>query len=208
MLNPKEAISKIKEVLGLEFAETTEEKFYTSQLADGTQITNNTDSEKLELGDTLYVVLEDGNLVPAPGNEDHTLQSGEVVRLDEESKVVEIREDREEEVEEAPDEVEVVVEQKEISEEMSETEELSEDTSLVELKNEISEMKEALSKVLDLFQDFSSQTEEEFSKVNNDINTLKKEPEVDNVKINKKQNKLVVEDFTDYRLKQLQKYLK
>lgn len=208
MLNPKEAISKIKEVLGLEFAETTEEKFYTSQLADGTQITNNTDSEKLELGDTLYVVLDDGNLVPAPGNEDHTLQSGEVVRLDEESKVVEIREDREEEVEEAPDEVEVVVEQKEISEEMSETEELSEDTSLVELKNEISEMKEALSKVLDLFQDFSSQTEEEFSKVNNDINTLKKEPEVDNVKINKKQNKLVVEDFTDYRLKQLQKYLK
>ena len=208
MLNPKEAISKIKEVLGLEFAETTEEKFYTSQLADGTQITNNTDSEKLELGDTLYVVLEDGNLVPAPGNEDHTLQSGEVVRLDEESKVVEIREDREEEVEETPDEVEVVVEQKEISEEMSETEELSEDTSLVELKNEISEMKEALSKVLDLFQDFSSQTEEEFSKVNNDINTLKKEPEVDNVKINKKQNKLVVEDFTEYRVQQLQKYLK
>jgi len=208
MLNPKEAISKIKEVLGLEFAETTEEKFYTSQLADGTQITNNTDSEKLELGDTLYVVLEDGNLVPAPGNEDHTLQSGEVVRLDEESKVVEIREDREEEVEETPDEVEVVVEQKEIEEEMSETEELSEDTSLVELKNEISEMKEALSKVLDLFQDFSSQTEEEFSKVNNDINTLKKEPEVDNVKNNKKQNKLVVEDFTEYRVQQLQKYLK
>lgn len=201
MLNPKEAISKIKEVLGLEFA-TIEEKFYTSQLADGTQITNNTDSEKLELGDTLYVVLEDGNLVPAPGNEDHTLQSGEVVRLDEESKVVEIREDREEEVEETPDEVEVVVEQKEIEEEMSE------DTSLVELKNEISEMKEALSKVLDLFQDFSSQTEEEFSKVNNDINTLKKEPEVDNVKNNKKQNKLVVEDFTEYRVQQLQKYLK
>ena len=205
MLNPKEAISKIKEVLGLDFAETTEEKFYTSQLADGTQITNNTDSEKLELGDTLYVVLEDGNLVPAPSGE-HTLQSGEVVVLDEESKVVEIKEDTEEE--ETPDEVEVVVEQTEIEEEMSETEELSEDTSLVELKNEISEMKEALSKVLDLFQDFSSQTEEEFSKVNNDINTLKKEPEVDNVKNNKKQNKLVVEDFTEYRVQQLQKYLK
>lgn len=206
MLNPKEAISKIKEVLGLEFA-MTEEKFYTSQLADGTQITNNTDSEKLELGDTLYVVLDDGNLVPAPSGE-HTLQSGEVVVLDEESKVVEIREDREEEVEETPDEVEVVVEQKEISEEMSETEEMSEDTSLVELKNEISEMKEALSKVLDLFQDFSSQTAEEFSKVNVDIETLKKEPEVDNIKNNKKQNKLVVEDFTEYRVQQLQKYLK
>lgn len=199
MLNPKEAISKIKEVLGLEFAETTTEKFYTSALADGTQITNNTDSEKLELGDTLYVILDDGNLVPGPAGE-HTLQSGEVIVLDEESKVVEIREDREEEVEETPDEVEVVVEQKEIEEEMSE------ETSLVELKNEISEMKEALSKVLDLFQDFSSQTEEEFSKVNNDINTLKKEPEVENIKNKKANNKLVVENFADYRVQQLQKY--
>jgi len=31
---------------------------------------------------------------------------------------------------------------------------MSEDTELVSLKNEIQEMKEALSKVLDLFQDF------------------------------------------------------
>lgn len=197
MLNPKDAIGKIKELLGLEFAET-EQKFYTSQLEDGTQITNNTDSENLELGDTLYVVLEDGNLVPAPAGE-HTLQSGEVVRLDEESKVVEIREDRVEE--EMPDEVEVVIEQKEIEEE-----EMSEDTEIVSLRNEIQEMKEALSKVLDLFQDFSSQTEEGFSKVNNDIENLKKEPEVQNIK-NKTTNKQVVESFADYRVQQLKKYL-
>jgi len=199
MLNPKEAISKIKELLNLEFTDTKQEKFYTSSLADGTPVTNNTDSEKLELGDTLYVVLEDGNLVPGPAGE-HTLQSGEVIVLDEESKVVEIREDREEVEEEAPDEVEVVVEQKEIEEEMSE------DTSLVELKNEISEMKEALSKVLDLFQDFSSQTEEEFAKVNKDIDTLKKEPEVENIKNKAKSNKQVVENFADYRVQQLKKY--
>ena len=205
MLKPTEAIGKIKELLGLEFADTKQEKFYTSSLADGTPVTNNTDSEKLELGDTLYVVLEDGNLVPGPAGE-HTLQSGEVIVLDEESKVVEIREDREEVEEEAPDEVEVVVEQKEIEEEMSETEEMSEDTSLVELKNEISEMKEALSKVLDLFQDFSSQTEEEFSKVNKDINTLRKEPEVENIKNKAKSNKQVVENFADYRVQQLKKY--
>jgi len=199
MLKPTEAIGKIKELLGLEFADTKKEKFYTSSLADGTPVTNNTDSEKLELGDTLYVVLDDGNLVPGPAGE-HTLQSGEVIVLDEESKVVEIREDREEVEEEAPDEVEVVVEQKEIEEEMSE------DTSLVELKNEISEMKEALSKVLDLFQDFSSQTEEEFSKVNKDIDTLKKEPEVENIKNKAKSNKQVVENFADYRVQQLKKY--
>jgi len=196
MLKPTEAIGKIKELLGLEFADTKKEKFYTSSLADGTPVTNNTDSEKLELGDTLYVVLEDGNLVPGPAGE-HTLQSGEVIVLDEESKVVEIREDIEEET---PDEVEVVVEQKEIEEKMSE------DTSLVELKNEISEMKQALSKVLDLFQDFSSQTEEEFSKVNKDIDTLKKEPEVENIKNKTKNNKQVVENFADYRVQQLKKY--
>jgi len=207
MLNPKEAISKIKDLLNLEFADTKQEKFYTSSLADGTPVTNNTDSEKLELGDTLYVVLDDGNLVPAYSGE-HTLQSGEVIVLDEESKVVEIREDREEEVEETPDEVEVVVEQKEIEEEMSETEDMEEDTTLVELKNEISEMKEALSKVLDLFQDFSSQTEEEFSKVNNDIDTLKKEPEVENIKNKAKSNKQVVENFAEYRVQQLNKYFK
>jgi len=198
MLKPTEAIGKIKELLGLEFADT-KQKFYTSSLADGTSITNNTDSEMLELGDTLYVVLEDGNLVPAPSGE-HTLQSGEVVVLDEESKVIEIREDRE--VEDMPDEVEVVVEQKEIEEEMSE----SEDTELVSLKNEISEMKEALSKVLDLFQDFSSHTEEQFSKVSKDIETLKKEPEVENIKNKTKNNKQVVENFADYRVQQLKKY--
>ena len=199
MLKPTEAIGKIKELLGLEFADTKQEKFYTSSLADGTPITNNTDSERLELGDTLYVVLEDGNLVPAPAGE-HTLQSGEVIVLDEESKVVEIREDREEEVEDMPDEVEVVIEQKEIEEKMSS------DTELVALKNEISEMKEALSKVLDLFQDFSAQTEEEFSKVMTDIDTLKKEPEVENIKNKTKNNKLVVENFADYRVQQLKKY--
>lgn len=207
MLKPNEAISKIKDLLNLEFADTKQEKFYTSSLADGTSITNNTDSEKLELGDTLYVVLEDGNLVPAPTGE-HTLQSGEVIVLDEESKIVEIREDREEVEEEAPDEVEVVVEQKEIEEEMSETEDMEEDTTLVELKNEIGEMKEALSKVLDLFQDFSSQTEEAFSKVNNDIDTLKKEPEVENIKNKAKSNKQVVENFAEYRVQQLNKYFK
>lgn len=196
MLNPKEAIGKIKELLGLEFADT-KQKFYTSQLADGTQITNNTDSENLELGNTLYVILDDGNLVPAPVGE-HTLQSGEVIRLDEESKVIEIKEDVE--VEETPDEVEVIVEQKQIEEEMSE------DTELVSLKNEIQEMKEALSKVLDLFQDFSTQTEEEFSKVTKDINSLRKEPEVDNIKNKTKNNKQVVENFADYRFQQLQKY--
>lgn len=106
MLNAKDAISKIKELLNLEFAETTQ-KFYTGQLEDGTQVTNNTDSAQIELGDTLYVVANDGNLVPAPGDMEHKLASGEVVTLDIESKVVALA-TSETVMEETPDEAEMV----------------------------------------------------------------------------------------------------
>jgi hypothetical protein len=196
MLKPTEAISKIRELLGLEFAET-KQKFYTSSLADGTSITNNTDSEMLELGDTLYVILEDGNLVPAPTGE-HTLQSGEVIVLDEESKVVEIKEEIVEEV--MPDEVEVVEEQRTVDEEMNE------EYDILVLKNEVDSLKQVLSNVLDLIQGLSVETEEQFSKVKKDINTLRKEPEVSNIKNKTKNNKLVVDNFADYRVQQLKKY--
>ena len=197
MLKPTEAISKIRELLGLEFA-VTKQKFYTSSLADGTSITNNTDSEMLELGDTLYVILEDGNLVPAPTGE-HTLQSGEVIVLDEESKVVEIKEEIVEEV--MPDEVEVVEEQRTVDEEMNE------EYDILVLKNEVDSLKQVLSNVLDLIQGLSVETEEQFSKVKKDINTLRKEPEVSNIKNKTKNNKLVVDNFADYRVQQLKKYL-
>ena len=108
MLNAKEAIGKIKELLNLEFAETTQ-KFFNAQLEDGTQVTNNTDSENLELGDTLYVIANDGNLVPAPGDMEHVLSSGEVVKLDIESKVVAMA-SMDAVSDETPDEAEIVVE--------------------------------------------------------------------------------------------------
>ena len=115
MLNAKEAISKIKELLKLEFAVTTQ-KFYTSQLEDGTKVTNNTESENLELGDTLYVIMDDGNIVPLFGDMEHTLASGEVVRLDIESKVVAIASTDDIE-DETPDEAEIVVEAEDMEKE-------------------------------------------------------------------------------------------
>jgi hypothetical protein len=115
MLNAKDAIGKIKELLNLEFSET-KQKFFSSQLEDGTKVTNNTDSVDLNLGDTLYVVANDGNLVPAPGDMEHTLSSGEVVKLDIESKVVAMA-SMDAVSNETPDEVEVVVEAKETEEE-------------------------------------------------------------------------------------------
>ena len=108
MLNAKEAIGKIKELLNLEFADKGQ-KFFSSQLEDGTKVTNNTDSVNLELGDTLYVVANDGNLVPAPGDMEHSLASGDVVRLDIESKVVAMA-SAEVVSNETPDEAEVVIE--------------------------------------------------------------------------------------------------
>ena len=116
MLNAKDAISKIKELLNLEFAET-EQKFFSAQLEDGTQVTNNTDSLNLELGDTLYVVANDGNLVPAPGDMEHKLSSGEVVNLDIESKVVAMA-TMDTISDETPDEAEVVVEADEMEEDV------------------------------------------------------------------------------------------
>ena len=108
MLNAKEAISKIKDLLNLEFAETTQ-KFFSSQLEDGTQVTNNTDSQNLELGDTLYVIMNDGNLVPAPQG-DHSLATGEVVTLDIESKVIALATQELTPSDVTPDEAEVVIE--------------------------------------------------------------------------------------------------
>lgn len=128
MLNAKDAISKIKELLNLEFAET-EQKFFSAQLEDGTQVTNNTDSLNLELGDTLYVVANDGNLVPAPGDMEHKLSSGEVVKLDIESKVVAMA-TMDTISDETPDEAEVVVEADEMEEEQFVTATLEDGTRI------------------------------------------------------------------------------
>jgi len=134
MLNAKDAIGKIKELLNLEFSET-QQKFFSSQLEDGTQVTNNTDSETLELGDTLYVVANDGNLVPAPGDMEHTLSSGEVVKLDIESKVVAMA-SMDAISNETPDEAEIVVEAKETEDEKFDSATLEDGTRIT---NDLSE---------------------------------------------------------------------
>jgi major membrane immunogen (membrane-anchored lipoprotein) len=214
MLNPKEAITKIKELLNLEFA-TSEQKFYTGQLEDGTQVTNNTDSEDLQLGDTLYVVVEDGNIVPAPGDMEHTLATGEVVRLDIESKVTEIKVEEETPADETPDEAEIVIEAENTEEEMADHEdkeeieiEVKEDDEMSKLREEMAEIKKALSQVLDVFSQFSASTEEGFEKVNQEIESFKKSPEVENIKTNKLNNKKLAQSFAEFRTEQLKKYLK
>ena len=93
--------AKLPEIKKLLFSETTEEAFVDAKLVDGTIIRY----ESLEIGATLSVVGEDGEIVSAPDGQ-HELESGEIVRT-EEGIIVEILEPEAEEVdEEAEDEKE------------------------------------------------------------------------------------------------------
>ena len=86
--------AKLPEIKKLLFSETTEEAFVDAKLVDGTIIRY----ESLEIGATLSVVGEDGEIVSAPDGQ-HELESGEIVRT-EEGVIVEILEPEAEEVEE------------------------------------------------------------------------------------------------------------
>lgn len=85
---------RLPEIKKLLFSETTEEAFVDAKLVDGTIIRY----ESLEIGATLSVVGEDGEIVAAPDGQ-HELESGEVVRT-EEGVIVEVLEPEAEEVEE------------------------------------------------------------------------------------------------------------
>jgi len=92
---------RLPEIKKLLFSETTEEAFVDAKLIDGTIIRY----ESLEIGATLSVVGEDGEIVSAPDGQ-HELESGEIVRT-EEGVIVEVLEPEAEEVdEEAEDEKE------------------------------------------------------------------------------------------------------
>jgi hypothetical protein len=83
-MNASEAISSIVKLLGLQFKKET---FKSVFLVDGTEVTNNQESE-FEVGQTLYVVKE-STLVPAPeGN--HETREGLIVSVDSESIVIAI----------------------------------------------------------------------------------------------------------------------
>ena len=68
--------SKLPEIKKLLFSET-EEKFEDAKLVDGTIVRY----ESLEIGATLSVVGEDGEVVPATDGE-HELESGDIVRTE------------------------------------------------------------------------------------------------------------------------------
>ncbi len=79
-----DAINKIKEMLNLSFKK---ESFATTSLEDGTEVTNNLDSDFM-IGQVLYVVGE-STLTPAPAGT-HTTREGYKITVDAESVIVAI----------------------------------------------------------------------------------------------------------------------
>jgi hypothetical protein len=124
-------------------------------------ITNQTESE-LTIGDTVYVETESGFEVAPAGT--HRLEDGREIVLDENSVIVEIKEESEEEVVEEVVEEDVVVE--EASSELS----------------KIEELKGAIHDLLMAFETHSNEMDERFKSLEADYNAFKKEAEYSPIK--------------------------
>lgn len=83
-MTAKEAINKIADLLNLKFKA---EKFYSTKLEDGTEVTNNLEGE-FAIGQVLYVVGE-STLTPAPSGS-HTTREGLKLTVDNESVIIAI----------------------------------------------------------------------------------------------------------------------
>lgn len=89
-MDAKTAINKIAELLSLKFKS---EKFYSTKLTDGTEVTNNVE-EDFKIGQVLYVVGE-STLTPAPAGS-HVTREGLKLTVDSESVIIAIEEYKEE----------------------------------------------------------------------------------------------------------------
>lgn len=87
-MNATQAIDSIVKLLGLQFKK---EVFKSTFLEDGTEVTNNQDSE-FEVGQTLYVVKE-STLSPAPSGT-HMTREKLILTVDEESTIIAIASDK------------------------------------------------------------------------------------------------------------------
>ena len=83
-MTAKEAINKIADLLNLKFKA---EKFYSTKLEDGTEVTNNME-EDFAIGQVLYVVGE-STLTPAPAGS-HITREGLKLTVDTESVIIAI----------------------------------------------------------------------------------------------------------------------
>ena len=197
-MNASEAITKIKTMLGLEFssvetteAETTEteQKFATTELTDGTKITNDKEGE-FELGDKIYVVGDDAQLTPAPSGE-HTLRDGYVVVVDEEGTLIEIRVPSDEDVAEVVDEAATA------------DEEMAEEKTELNFEEELNNIKSSIETMLKIMEAQSADFSEQIEGMKNEVEAFKSSPQHKGIT----EKKDIKQNFSDYRMSLLKKHI-
>jgi len=188
--NYKDALEKIAELVGYKFnnEETTKVEFERVALEGGEVFISNQAEGELTLGDTIYIETEEG-FEPAPSGT-HRLDDGREIVLDEESILVEIREESSEE------EVEEVVE-----ETSSDEEEMSEDTTPNPTAQEVTKLKEAIHDLLMTFNQEVESINEKFNSFVQDYNEFKQSESITPLKEESK----VKQDFSKMRLEIINK---
>lgn len=177
MSNYKEALSKIAELVGYKFNnEVTKVQFERVALEGGEVFISNQLETELTLGDTIYIETEEGFELAPAGT--HRLEDDREIVLDENSVLIEIREEPE-------TEVEIVVE------ETKEDEELS-----VVSNGEVTKLKEAIHDLLLSFNKEVSSINEKFEKLEKDYNQFKQSESIKPLKEEKK----FKQNFSDFRL--------
>jgi len=179
--NYKEALDKIATLVGYKFNdEVTKVEFERVALEGGEVFITNQSEGDLTLGDTIYIETEEG-FEPAVSGV-HRLDDGREIVLDEESVLVEVREEGSEE--------EVV---EEVVEETSSEEEMGQD--------EITQLKEAIHDLLMTFNNEIEAINNKFNSFVEDYNEFKKSESITPVKQESKVN----QDFSKMRLEIINK---
>jgi hypothetical protein len=192
-MNAKQAIDKIAELLNFTFKA---EKFYTTKLEDGTEVTNNLD-EDLKIGQVLYVVGE-STLTPAPAGS-HITRENLKVTVDAESVIIAIESGdtiAEDAVESSAEEMaEVGNPESGITEEPESGVE-SENDGLDRLLGLLGPMIEEMTKMKSEMESMKGKMSADLLALKNDFNSFKKSPE----KFSVVEKKTMTESFEDYKL--------
>lgn len=153
-MNKRQILEKVAELVGFKFDETTEVKFAMVELEGGYIVSNQKDDDFV-VGDTIYLVNEDGTYSVVGAGEWKYLDGEKTLTTDEEGTLTSIAEGTEEETEETEVEDEVSTE-----EEMGST----------EVNGRIEELKQAIHDVLFAFNEQSKELET----LKNDYESFKK----------------------------------
>lgn len=156
----KEVLGKIASLVGYEFnsQETVEIKFERAALEGGEVFVTNQAESDFAIGDTIYVEGVDGYELAPSGS--HILDDGREIVLDEESKLVEIREEGNDD----DTQEEVIVES-------------PEEEVVVETSSQVNELKTAIHDLLMAFESHANQIDQRFSKLEADYVEFKKSAE-------------------------------